>query len=101
MVPVFLGAGTLFYSLFTEYEAGVRGVIPMRWHLRLELAAGLLLAASPWLFDFARTVWVLHGAFGAFAIVAALVTRTAVKRAPAPPEPFPAGTRPVRITRDR
>jgi len=90
MVPLFLGAGAIFYSLFTEYECGAVGVVPIRWHLRLDLAAGLLLAASPWLFGFARTVWVPHVTFGTFAIVAALVTRTVPKRAPAPPEPFPA-----------
>lgn len=64
------------------------GVLPMRWDLRIDLAVGLFLAASPWLFGFARGVWVPHVAFGAFAVAAGLLTRTVPKYAPAPPEPY-------------
>jgi len=90
MVPVFVGAFVVFYSLFTEYEAGIAGVLPMRWHLYLDVAVGSFLAASPWMFDTARSVWIPHIAFGAFAVAAGLLTRTRPKHAPAPPEPFPA-----------
>ncbi|WP_439629997.1 SPW repeat domain-containing protein [Gemmata sp.] len=88
MVPVAIGFGAIFYSLFTEYECGVRSVIPMRMHLQLDVAAGALLAASPWLFGFAGKVWVPHVAFGLFAVAVALTTRLVPHFAPVQPEPF-------------
>lgn len=89
MIPVALGLGAIFYSLITEYECGLMGVLPMRLHLRTDVAAGLFLAASPWLFNFANIVWVPHVAFGLFSVAAGLLTRTTPVRAAAPPEPFP------------
>lgn len=89
MIPVALGLGAIFYSLGTEYECGVIGVLPMRWHLHADVASGLFLAASPWLFNFANIVWAPHVAFGLFSIAAGLLTRTTPVRAAAPPEPFP------------
>lgn len=75
-LPVVLGAGVVVYSLLTDYEWGVRRVIPMPNHLLLDLAGGVLLAASPWLFGFADRVWVPHLAIGLFEIAAALTTQT-------------------------
>lgn len=75
-VPVILGAATIVYSLITRYELGVAGIIPMPWHLGLDFVAGLVLAASPWLFGFAEEVWIPHLAVGLFEILAALTTHT-------------------------
>lgn len=75
-LPVALGFAALVYSLFTDYELGGVRAIPMPVHLRLDAASGALLAASPWLFGFAETVWLPHLTIGLFEIVAALVTRT-------------------------
>lgn len=55
-VPVVLGAGVIAYSLMTDYELGVVKAIPMRVHLSRDLGGGLLLAVSPWLFQFADGV---------------------------------------------
>jgi hypothetical protein len=74
-VPVVLGAGALVYSLFTDYELGAVRRIPMPIHLSLDLASGALLAASPWLFGFAETVWVPHLVVGLFEIGVSLMTR--------------------------
>jgi hypothetical protein len=90
VIPMALGAGAIFYSLITAYECGAVDVLPMRWHLRLDVAAGAFLAASPWLFGFARAVWLPHVAFGLFSVAAGLLTRTVPRHAPAPPEPYPA-----------
>ncbi len=78
-VPVLLGFGTIIYSLCTNYELGVLRVIPMRAHLALDAAAGVFLAASPWIFGFASIVFVPHLVIGLFEIGAALLTD---------PEPF-------------
>lgn len=74
-LPVVLGAGAMIYSLFTNYEFGLVRVLPMKLHLGLDFCSGLLLAASPWLFGFADSVWLPHVAFGIFEIGAALLTQ--------------------------
>lgn len=74
-VPVILGAGTILYSLFTDYELGVSKGISMGTHLTLDLAGGLLLAISPWLFGFADFVYVPHLVLGILEIGASLMTR--------------------------
>ena len=74
-LPVALGAGALGYSLLTNYELGVSKTIPMDTHLKLDMASGALLMASPWLFGFAKRVWLPHVLFGAFEIMASLTTQ--------------------------
>ena len=77
-VPQILGAALVGASLLTDYELGVVRVIPMPVHRLLDVAAGALLAASPWLFGFADRVFWPHLAFGLFSVVASLITRTDV-----------------------
>jgi hypothetical protein len=79
-IMVTLGAGALAYSLLTDYELGAKKVIPMDTHLKLDAASGVLLAASPWLFGFARRVWVPHVIFGVFEVIASLSTRRSPER---------------------
>ena len=52
-ISVVLGIGLIAYSLFTNYELGVWKVAPMAVHNLFDIAAGALLAASPWIFGFA------------------------------------------------
>ena len=73
-VPIILGAGVIIYSLLTDYELSVTRAIPMPVHLGLDIAGGLLLAASPWLFGFADFVWVPHVLFGILEVGAGLFT---------------------------
>ena len=75
-VPVILGAGVILYSLLTDYELGVARVIPMPVHLGLDVAGGVVLAASPWLFGFADEIWWPHVVLGVLEIGAGLMTRT-------------------------
>lgn len=74
--PIVLGLGTILYSLFTDYELGVMRSIPMRVHLMIDLAAGVILAASPWLFGFADEVYLPHLIVGLAEIGVSLMTRT-------------------------
>src|SRR5690606_35993425 len=55
-IPIILGAGTIVYSLITDYELGAVGILNMRLHLMIDLVAGIFLAASPWLFGFSDII---------------------------------------------
>lgn len=74
-IPVILGAAAIVYSLLTDYELGAWPEISMRTHLGLDLASGVLLAVSPWLFGFAEYVWAPHLIFGLLEIGTALMTK--------------------------
>ena len=74
-VPVILGAGAIVYSLMTDYEMGATRKISMRTHLALDLASGVVLAASPWIFGFADRVYEPHLILGILEIGASLCTR--------------------------
>src|SRR6187455_2747877 len=59
-LSIVLGIGLIAYSLFTNYELGVWKVAPMAVHNLIDIVAGTLLAASPWIFGFAdetANVW--------------------------------------------
>ncbi len=73
-VPVLLGAGAIFYSLFTDYELGVVSGISMRTHLVLDFLNGLILALSPWIFGFADYVFLPHLVLGILEIGVVLIT---------------------------
>jgi hypothetical protein len=64
IVPVVLGAGLILYSLFTDYELGLVRSIPMSTHLTLDVLGGMVLAASPWLFNFDSIVTLPHFVIG-------------------------------------
>lgn len=75
LTPVLLGVVVLISSLITKYELSVAKIIPMPVHLGLDIATGLLLAASPWLFGFADRVWLPHVVVGLAEIVIAAMTQ--------------------------
>jgi hypothetical protein len=77
-VPVALGMAALIYSVLTDYELGVIRLIPFSVHLVLDIASGLLLASSPWLFGFADRVFIPHLAVGLFEILAGVTTQNFV-----------------------
>ena len=77
-VPVALGAAAIVYSLFTDYELGVWRTVPMSVHNLFDVAAGALLAASPWIFGFAdegANVWAPLVVVGLAAIFLGLTTK--------------------------
>lgn len=71
-VPVAIGAGTLFFSLLTNYELGAIKKIPMKVHLGIDFLTGLVLAASPWLFNFDEYVYWPHLIVGILEILIVL-----------------------------
>jgi hypothetical protein len=68
-------------SLMTRFEFGIVGIIPMPMHLMLDVGAGLLLAASPWLLGFYSAVYLPHLLVGLAEIGAAVMTKTQPQRA--------------------
>jgi hypothetical protein len=80
VVSIVLGIGLIGYSLFTDYELGVWKVAPMAVHNLIDVAAGILLAASPWIFGFAdetANVWVPFVVIGLAAVFLGLTTKQA------------------------
>ena len=78
VVPIVLGIGLIAYSLFTNYELGLWKLFPMAVHNLIDIAAGALLAASPWIFGFAdesANVWVPHVVVGLAAVGLGLATK--------------------------
>jgi hypothetical protein len=77
-VMVGLGSALIIYSLCTNYELGLLDGISMRTHLTLDLLSGIFLAASPWIFGFADTMYMPHLLLGIGEIAASLLTRREV-----------------------
>ena len=78
VVFIVAGIAALFYSLLTRYELGAVKLIPMKTHLAIDMLSGILLASSPWIFDFADSIYLPHLIGGITEIVVVLLTRTAV-----------------------
>src|SRR6478735_9391515 len=77
-ISIVLGVGLIAYSLFTNYELGVWKVAPMAVHNLFDIAAGAVLAASPWLFGFAddgANAWAPFVVVGVAAIFLGLTTK--------------------------
>jgi len=77
ILSIVLGIGLIAYSLFTNYELGVWKVAPMAVHNLIDIVAGTLLAASPWIFGFAdetANVWLPFVVVGLAAIFLGLTT---------------------------
>ena len=80
VVSVVLGAGLIAYSLVTDYELGVWKVAPMAVHNLIDIVAGAVLVASPWLFGFADegvVAWLPMVVIGVAAIFLGLTTKQA------------------------
>jgi hypothetical protein len=78
VLSIVLGVGLIAYSLFTDYELGVWRIAPMAVHNLIDVVAGAVLAASPWVFGFAdegANVWAPFLVVGLAAIVLGLTTK--------------------------
>ena len=80
-VPQLLGLVAIGGAMLTDYELGVMRVIPLPIHLGIDIASGVLLALSPWLFGFSDRVFWPHLILGILEIGAGLTTRTAPETA--------------------
>ncbi|MFD2513388.1 SPW repeat protein [Pontibacter locisalis] len=64
----------LLQTIFTDFEVGVIHKIPMQTHLMVDFGLGVILALSPWMFNFDERVFIPHLIAGIFAILASLTT---------------------------
>ena len=83
--PRVLGSLATVYALLTDYEFGLKRVLPMRAHLALDAAGGVALAAAPFVTGAHRKGlrhWVPHIVVGANEIALALTTKERSPRAP-------------------
>jgi hypothetical protein len=83
-VPVGAGLLMLGASLMTDYEWGLFRIIPMPVHLGLDALLGIVLAASPWIFNFNETVYIPHVVLGLGELAGALMTQTQPTRRTGP-----------------
>jgi hypothetical protein len=73
-LALIFGLAVLGMALFTNFELGVVGVLPVREHLGIDVIAGIFLAASPWLFGFASLIFWPHLVAGAMLLMLGLLT---------------------------
>lgn len=77
-VPIIVGLATVLVSLVTAYELGAAKLVPYRVHLGLDVAMGVLLLLSPFVFGFAERIWWPHVLFGIVYIVVPILSQKQV-----------------------
>jgi hypothetical protein len=79
-IMVTCGVFISLLAMFTKFEYSVFQVIDLLTHYRLDLAAGIFLAVSPWIFGFSAEVFKPHLVFGlTHLVIAALSDRVLYK----------------------
>lgn len=82
--PRAVGAAAIANALLTDYEFGLKRLLPMRTHLALDAAAGVALAATPLLTRASKKGvrhWLPHAVIGANEVLLALTTKQRPPRA--------------------
>ena len=74
LTPVAIGMVIVSYSFFTDYEGGMYRRIPYNVHLTFDFLLGIILAASPWVFNFSEKVYKPHLVMGIFVMVVAILS---------------------------
>jgi len=82
--PRAVGAAALVNALLTDYEFGLKRLLPMRTHLALDAVGGITLAATPFLTRASKKGvrhWLPHAVLGANEVFLALTTKQRPPRA--------------------
>jgi SPW repeat len=77
-VPIVIGALALGQSLITDWELSLAAIVPLPMHLRMDVPAGVVLAASPFVFGFydeGTNAWLPHVIAGVGLVMAGLLTQ--------------------------
>jgi hypothetical protein len=75
-----VGGFILFASILTDYELGLIKILPMRFHLFLDVLVALFLMASPWLFGVYNYILWWPFVLGAAGLLIALLTHPVAYR---------------------
>jgi hypothetical protein len=75
-IAIGVGVAVIAYALATDNELGLAKRLQMPLHLWLDALAGILLAASPWVFSFDQRVWLPHLIVGLLLLALAIVSHT-------------------------
>lgn len=85
MVPILIGIFIIINELITTSPYSPLKLVPMKIHIGIDVATGLLLALSPWLFGFMNAAqnnqWLPHLIVGIMVMGYALLTSTDDERA--------------------
>jgi hypothetical protein len=82
--PRAVGAAAIVNALLTDYEFGLKRVLPMRTHLALDAVGGITLAATPFITRASKKGvrhWLPHVVLGANEVFLALTTKQRPPRA--------------------
>jgi hypothetical protein len=82
--PRAVGAAAIVNALLTDYEFGLKRLLPMRTHLALDAVGGITLAATPFLTRASKKGvrhWLPHTVLGANEVFLALTTKQRPPRA--------------------
>ncbi len=82
--PRAVGAAAIVNALLTDYEFGLKRLLPMRTHLALDAVGGVTLAATPFLTRASKKGvrhWLPHAVLGANEVFLALTTKQRPPRA--------------------
>ena len=64
IIPILAGMMICFYSFFTKYEGGLYPRLSIKTHYVMDLAVGVMVMFSPWLFGFHNSVYKPHVLIG-------------------------------------
>ncbi|HEX8916761.1 MAG TPA: SPW repeat protein [Humisphaera sp.] len=73
-LPTVLGVAALLVTVITRWELAVARIVPVPVHLAVDVLAGVLMAASPWLFGFSHIIAWPHVVVGLTEIMMGLLT---------------------------
>jgi len=83
-VSLWSGAAIAVLSLFTHYEGGLVRIIPMQFHLIMDIVLGLFLIMSPFVFDFGEEGYAFHIVVGLVVLGGGIFT-SSIPRKRVPP----------------
>lgn len=85
-ISLWSGAAIAGLSIFTRYEGGLVRVIPMQFHLIIDIVLGLFLIISPFLFDFGEEGYSFHMVIGLIVLGGGIFTSSQPRKRVPPVE---------------
>ncbi len=75
LIMLAMGNVLILYGMMTDFDFSLIAIIPFEVHLGLDIAFGVLLMASPWIFDFAAQIYMPQVVMGLATITVAIFTQ--------------------------